>query len=160
LKHGYIPSTYPPLSPPHDRWFRTFTFPPGTATGMQMYAMTINALVEAAYYHYTVFIVGTDSPGAPRDFLTATTPTVKGRLPWGSSLWSFPAKAISITDSNDRFTIQFAATNDIQRRDHGYIITVPKFIRIPAFDDFEEDVLAWDVIWHPIENQHVYEELL
>ena len=157
---GYIPNAYPPPTPPHDRWFRTFAFPPFTATGMQVYAMTINGLVEAAYYHHTVFIVGTDAPGAPRDLLTDTTPKVTGRLPWGSSLWSFPAKAISITDNSDRFTIQFAATNDIQRRQGGYIITVPKFIRIPAFDNYEEEIPAWDVIWHPIENVYVYEELL
>jgi hypothetical protein len=155
-----IPTVFPPLTQPHDRWTQTFGFPSGTATGMQMYALAMNGLIEAAYYHYTVFIVGTDSPGAPRDLLTDTKPTVRGRLPWGSSLWSFPAKAISITDNSDRFTIQFAATNDIQRRQNGYIITVPKFIRIPAFDAFEEDILAWDVIWHPIELEHVYEELL
>jgi hypothetical protein len=128
--------------------------------GSQMYVLAINGLVEAAYYHRTLFIVGTDSPDQPRDFIDYKKPIITSRHAWGSNVWSFPAKAISINDQSDKFTIQFAAINDIQRRDQGYVITVPKFIRIPAFGDYEEEALIWDVYWQPIEQLFVSEELV
>jgi len=159
LPNPIIPTVFPPLTTSHDFWERDYGFG-SVPIGAQAYALAMNGLVEAAYYHRTLFIVGSDVPDAPRDLFATRRPVVKGRLAWGSNVWSFPAKAISINDQMDRFTLQLAATNDIQRRSNGYIITVPKFVTIPAFGGFEEEVLIWDVFWQPIEEYFVTEELI
>jgi hypothetical protein len=154
-----IPTTFPPLPTSHDTWERDYGVN-SVPIGASLYALAINALVEAAYYHRTLFIVGSDAGTHPRDLFDLRKPIVRGRAAWGSNVWSFPAKAVSINDQMDRFTLQLAAINDIQRRPDGYIITVPKFIRIPAFGAFEEDVLIWDVRWQMIEQSIVVEELV
>jgi hypothetical protein len=159
LPNPIMPTVFPPLTTSHDFWERDYS-PGSVPLGATLYALAINALVEAAYYHRTLFIVGSDVPDSPRDLFAVRKPVVKGKLVWGSNVWSFPAKAISINDQMDRFTLQLAATNDIQRKANGYIITVPKFIRIPAFGAFEEEVLIWDVRWQPIEEYFVTEELV
>jgi hypothetical protein len=159
LPGSMIPTVFPPPPLSHDFWEKDY-LTSSVPVGSQRYALAINGLVEAAYYHHTLFFVCTDAPNQPRNLFNVRKPTVKGNLVWGSSVWSLPAKAISINDQGDKFTIQFAATNDIQRKSNGYIITVPKFIRAPALGALEEEVLIWDVRWQPIEEYFVTEELL